>query len=63
MAGMDPERWAEVDEFVSGSLGLGDEVLEAALKAAIDAGIARDSGFAAAGADAADLAIVNAAPG
>lgn len=39
MAGMDPERWAEVDEFISGSLALGDEVLEAALKAGIDAGM------------------------
>jgi len=36
---MDADRWAEVDEFISGSLGLGDEVLEAAVKAGIDAGM------------------------
>lgn len=36
---MDADRWTEVDEFVSGSLGLGDEVLEAALKAGVEAGM------------------------
>lgn len=36
---VDPQRWAEVDEFVSGSLGLGDEALEAALKAGVEAGM------------------------
>jgi predicted O-methyltransferase YrrM len=33
------DRWAEVDEFVSGLLAPGDEVLEAALKAGADAGL------------------------
>jgi len=36
---MDAERWTEVDEFVAGSLGLGDEVLEAALRAGVEAGM------------------------
>jgi len=36
---VDPERWTEVDEFISGSLGLGDEVLEAAVRAGIEAGM------------------------
>ncbi len=33
------DRWAEVDEFVSDSLGLEDEVLAAAVKAGVDAGM------------------------
>lgn len=33
------DRWAEVDEFVSGLLAPGDEALEAALKAGVDAGL------------------------
>ncbi len=33
------DRWAEVDEFVSGLLAPRDEVLEAALKAGVDAGL------------------------
>jgi len=36
---VDPDRWDEVDEFVSGSLGLGDEVLEAAVRAGVEAGM------------------------
>lgn len=63
MAGMDPERWAEVDEFVSGSLGLGDEVLEAALKAAIDAGMPEIQVSPPQARMLQILAIVNAAPG
>jgi predicted O-methyltransferase YrrM len=33
------DRWAEVDEYVSGLLAPQDEVLEAALKAGVDAGL------------------------
>ncbi len=33
------DRWAEVDEYVSGLLAPGDEALEAALKAGVDAGL------------------------
>jgi predicted O-methyltransferase YrrM len=33
------DRWAEVDEYVSGLLAPGDEALEAGLKAGVDAGL------------------------
>src|SRR5262245_57668689 len=33
------DRWAEVDEYVSGLLAPGDEALEAALKAGVEAGL------------------------
>ncbi len=36
---MRSDRWAEVDEYVSGLLAPGDEVLEEALKAGVDAGL------------------------
>ena len=36
---MDSERWAEVDEFVTGLLAPEDETLEAALKAGVEAGM------------------------
>jgi predicted O-methyltransferase YrrM len=36
---VDPHRWVEVDEFISGSLGLGDEVLDAAVEAGVEAGM------------------------
>jgi predicted O-methyltransferase YrrM len=36
---VDPDRWAEVDEFVTGALAAEDEVLEAVVKAGVEAGL------------------------